>query len=231
MEYRPEIVASSDRDRALVVFLVAAVLVIALEVAGPFAWVIPLKGVPVVALAVRLRKAVPAPRSSAMTAALLLGAVGDVTLPLGMVFRSNAPFFVGMIAFLVGHLFFIATFVREREPTPGRVATAWTIVLAAGLAMTRIVPLLGEKSVPVAVYGTVLATMAASAALRRSPGHRVLAGAVLFVLSDGLIGTRLATRPHPLFAPAIFVTYFAAQFLLSDGWLRDVRAEAGHGAA
>ena len=218
--------ASSDRDRTLVVFLVASTLVIALEVAGPFAWAIPLKGVPVVALALRLRRAVPGPRSSAMMAALLLGALGDVTLPLGSVLRSNAPFLVGMLAFLIGHLFYIATFVREREPTPGRVARAWALVLAAGLAMTRIVPSLAEKSVPVAVYGTVLATMAASAALRRSVGPRVLVGAVLFVVSDGLIGARLATGPHPLFGPAIFVTYFAAQYLLSDGWVRDVRAEA-----
>ena len=214
----------SPRDLALYVFFAVGALVIALEVIGPFHWAIPLKPVPVLALAARLALTVPPHRSRRMLAALVLGAMGDFTLALGAALRSNAAFLIGMIWFLIGHIFYITEFLGEREPRPRRVAHAGALVACAAIAVGVIVPLLGEKAVPLAVYAAVLTTMAATASLRRATSAWVASGAALFVVSDGLIGVRLAGVASPVVPAAIFVTYFAAQGLLSEGWARDQRA-------
>ena len=96
----------------------------------------------------------------------------------------------------------------------------------AAVAIGVIVPQMGEKALPIAVYAAVLTTMAATASLRRATSAWVASGAALFVVSDGLIGVRLAGVASPVVPAAIFVTYFAAQGLISEGWARDQQALA-----
>jgi uncharacterized membrane protein YhhN len=78
--------------------------------------------------------------------------------------------------------------------------------------------------VPVAVYATALAGMVASSTMLderipRRARRRLQGGAVLFLVSDTLLGARefLLGDERPLFDAAVMATYTAAQGLIAAG--------------
>jgi uncharacterized membrane protein YhhN len=159
-------------------------------------------------------------------AALALSAVGDVAL-----LRDDDRGFLGGIgAFLGAHVAFIAAFcTRQRSwtlpGTAGRlapVAAAWASATPAIAARAR------SMRVPVAVYGTAIALMQATAlmldeGLPRHGRRRIAAGAACFMLSDALIGARkfvLPARYARAADVAVMATYVTAQWLIADGVVR-----------
>src|SRR5205809_56507 len=83
-------------------------------------------------------------------------------------------------------------------------------------------PHLGRERAPVAVYVSVIAVMgwrAAVRALAASPppasGGLALAGALLFMLSDGLLATDRFARRLRAAEAAVMTTYYAAQTLIA----------------
>jgi uncharacterized membrane protein YhhN len=80
-------------------------------------------------------------------------------------------------------------------------------------------PHLGRLRAPVAVYVLVIAAMAWRAAARAAApvagGTLALAGAVLFMVSDGLLATDRFARPFAAADGAVMVTYYAAQTLIA----------------
>jgi len=95
---------------------------------------------------------------------------------------------------------------------------------------TPLVSWLLSGDLMVGLYGLSLGGMAACAWMSRFPRYRVGIGAVLFVISDFLIFSRigpfdLGDLPHYLIWPL----YFAGQFMIATGVVQTLRGEhPGH---
>lgn len=152
--------------------------------------------------------------------AIALSWAGDVALS----FPGTIGFIVGLGCFLGAHVVYIALFLRM--PRAGRRPPAWTLVYlvwyAAFLALLG--PHTGALFAPVALYGLVLAAMAATAAWH---GPLVAAGGALFVLSDSVLGLGrfLPGYDFPLHDLVVMSSYLAAQGLIAVGVLRMLRTE------
>lgn len=172
---------------------------------------------------------------------LLISGRGRLSLPLrwlaaGLVFAwlgdlllmvdGDLAFMAGIGAFLVMQICYILAFTRV--PGPGLVR-AWKVALIPYVTIWIVVNLLvsagvGSLRVPVLIYSAVLVAMAVAAldlVLRvpRAPGWRVAWGAVLFLVSDGLIavtefGPLSAT---PTLSALIMASYIAAQAMIVTG--------------
>jgi len=145
---------------------------------------------------------------------LLAGAVGDVCLVL------PGGFLAGMVAFAVGHGLYIAAFLRwNRRPA---LALIPPVAAFCGTGLMLMLPGAGAMALPLAVYSTVIGVMIwRAAACALEPRETLLlrwgplAGAVLFGLSDTLIGINRFAQPLPGSAHAIILTYWAAQALFA----------------
>lgn len=157
-----------------------------------------------------------------LTGGLALATIGDV----GMNFEPPAMF-AGITAFLGMQAAYSTGFLRlgawpvlrERWPIPAGLAAFWVM---ANLVLG---PMLGELRVPLLVYSAALVTTAALAA---GVSRRVATGGFIFLVSDLLIGARIAgIGPGGKRASALVVmpTYLAAQYLITTGWARRVRPE------
>ncbi len=154
-----------------------------------------------------------------LTTALAFSSLGDLFLAL----RNGNYFVFGLSSFLVAHLFFIALW-RRSWSQPLRPTTKQKIIVA--LLVLFLLTMLGWMlpipglSVPVAVYMCVLTAMVICAALADFKTDWIWAGAILFLLSDSIIG--LNTFKHivqgNLAAFLIWSTYYAAQYFMTFGF-------------
>lgn len=123
---------------------------------------------------------------------LVFGAIGDIAL-LG---RSSRAFLAGLVAFLIGHLAYVAAVAVLVSPGDwlsgdGAIAFAALPVVAGGIALRWLWPKLGTMRVPVIVYVIAIVTMVVAAlavwrthALPKPQRTWLLFGAVLFFISD-----------------------------------------------
>ena len=154
-----------------------------------------------------------------LVAALAIHAIGDGLLNLG-----NDYLLAGMGAFFVGHLGYIAAFLPYRYPLAQLPARRRSGIAALALAMIGLTiyiwPMLnGALAIASPIYSLTLTAMAVAALLGRWQGPWVVAGALLFVLSDVVLGLKLFARQEAL-APLIWPAYAAAQILMPLGFLK-----------
>ncbi|WP_457310336.1 lysoplasmalogenase family protein [Sphingomonas sp. UYAg733] len=151
---------------------------------------------------------------------LALGALGDVLIEIsGLV--------TGALAFLAGHIVAIFLYLRHRrEVAPGWIVAVLLIVLTPLIAW--VLPSDRSAAPGIALYATGLGAMAACAWLSRFPRHIVALGAMLFVISDLLIFSRIGPLAGSA-VPALLVwpTYFAGQALIAWGVVTALRRTAG----
>jgi uncharacterized membrane protein YhhN len=162
-----------------------------------------------------------------MVAALALSAVGDVFLML----PEDSPaadrnFVAGLGAFLLAHVAYIAAFVRLHAHGGYAISFVLTgLVLAGALFAAVGLPVrrgAAEEdpalAVPVLAYVTVISLMVVAAWW--TGDMRLIPGALLFAVSDAMIGwTRFVRKDWELDVP-IIVTYHLAQILLVLGLVR-----------
>ena len=155
---------------------------------------------------------------------LVLSLAGDVAL-----LWPVQGFLVGLVAFLLGHLSYLAGLTRRVKFLASPPAFgAWAIVAASVLASLwhGVAP---ELRAPVLVYVTALAAMAAQAssvwlARRAQPDAarwRIVAiGAALFVLSDAILATDKFVGGIPM--PTLFnlSTYWLGQWFIARAAVR-----------
>ncbi|HWI62872.1 MAG TPA: lysoplasmalogenase [Symbiobacteriaceae bacterium] len=154
-----------------------------------------------------------------VVAALVASVVGDVALMLGR-------FLPGLSAFLVAHLLYIYA-VWGTLPVrlvPADVVTGLAMLLYAGYLIRRMeegMRASGQRAllVPVTVYIAVIAVMVwRSVGLVFQPGALpvsgalVAVGAVLFCVSDTILGWNKFVRPVAHRDLLVMSTYFAAQY-------------------
>ncbi len=143
---------------------------------------------------------------------LLFGAVGDI-------FLEYAPetFLFGLIAFLIGHLLYIAAFTSDcRRP-------AWGIAIFAylfGIVMYSFLEMgdMGEMALPVLIYILVITTMVWRAFARfhapgipETSGKAAVVGALFFLASDSLLAITLFIYELPLASFIVIITYWLGQ--------------------
>lgn len=148
---------------------------------------------------------------------LLASFLGDVVI--------DSNFVAGLGAFLVAHVFYIIAM-----GLPGRTPHHWTAMLPAfafGAGMFVLLVASGRAPealrIPVTIYSLVISTMFGRAIARAfvEPNDRAarifLVGAILFVMSDSMIGINRWVVPIPLGRVWIMATYYAGQLLIFFG--------------
>jgi uncharacterized membrane protein YhhN len=144
--------------------------------------------------------------SWALLAALTFSLLGDVYLML-----PADLFLAGLLAFLVGHVFYVVAF----DVTPLALGIWFVIVMLftapLSLRLLRAAPDLPTR-VAIGLYMTVIALMLGSAI---ASGSRIAAaGALLFMASDAMIALNRFVAPFAAARLSIIVTYHLGQLLL-----------------
>lgn len=152
-----------------------------------------------------------------LSLALVLSALGDYFLAL----QDQSRFFVpGLASFLVAHVAYIAAFLPHATSASGFAPVAIVATaLAAGILLGILRPSLGRLRLPVYAYFAVIMTMVAAAFFVKGAPWYLGVGAVVFAVSDSLIAVRKFAKPFPGINEAVWVTYIAAQLMLTAGLL------------
>jgi uncharacterized membrane protein YhhN len=164
-------------------------------------------------------------RSRLLAAGLLFGALGDALLA-----WSPDTFLYGALAFLIGHLFYIALFLRAgigvgaALKQPPRLLAALALIAVAIVMTSLLVPRDNAMFVPLSVYTGVLTLMALCSFTLPTSRWLAMAGAVLFFISDGFVAANLF---HPIEDPMLaywrsfagWMIYWAGQAAICYGAL------------
>jgi uncharacterized membrane protein YhhN len=154
---------------------------------------------------------------------LALGLVGDVALLRSKGDEPDGPFLTGLCAFLLGHVAYVAAFLRHGVHRLDLLAGALVVVGVAGLALPAVLRGALDKggrelTVVVGIYALLLGAMAVTAAGTSAIATGI--GGVLFLVSDSLLArARFAGRAFGG-EVAVMVTYHAGQALILIGLLR-----------
>ncbi|MCB2089124.1 MAG: lysoplasmalogenase [Sphingomonadaceae bacterium] len=146
---------------------------------------------------------------------MALGAAGDMAI--------ENWFEVGGALFFLGHVVAIAFYLRypRKQATPSQKALAVALLIGTPLLCWLL-----SGSWQIALYGLALGGMASTAWMSRFPRYRVGVGAVLFVISDWLIFSRLGPIDlAPLPDLLIWPLYYFGQFLICTGVIQQLRRE------
>lgn len=146
-----------------------------------------------------------------------------VLLPVGLGFAVLGDvtlhwFLVGLTAFLVAHLFYLAGFLTRVRATVGRVAAVVPLALFGfliGIELLNGVRASGDTELllPVAVYILVILAMAWVAILT---GNRWAAvGSLLFVASDTILAWNMFVENVAYSGALVMTTYYGAQLLIA----------------
>ena len=147
--------------------------------------------------------------------ALALSSLGDMALELW--------FMVGGALFAASHMVAVVLYLRNRRESTSasqKLLTAALLIGAPGIAW-----LLSQDPL-IAVYALTLGVMAATAWTSRFSRYRVGIGAVLFVVSDWLIFSRMGPFDlAPLPELLIWPLYYLGQFMIATGVVQTLRAD------
>jgi len=152
-----------------------------------------------------------------LIAALLFSAAGDFLLAMPW---WKPSFVLGLAAFLIAHLCFLAALIPLVARSRPRLAGAAVMVLACVVLLVWFWPrLLAEgMAVPVMVYIAVLGAMVCAALLARLPTPWTALGAVCFAVSDGMIGIGKFVLQSETLAVPIWWAYAASILLITAGF-------------
>ncbi|ASW91035.1 lysoplasmalogenase [Mycobacterium marseillense] len=157
--------------------------------------------------------------------ALLLSAIGDWVLAIPW---WTLSFEVGLAAFLLAHLCFIAALLplvpqwssRAERPSTPRIAAVVLMCLVSIALLAWFWPHLGPNNLtlPVTVYLVVLTAMVCTALLAKLPTIWTAVGAVCFAASDSMIAISRFVLGNEALAVPIWWSYAAAQILITAGF-------------
>lgn len=156
-------------------------------------------------------------------AVMALGALGDVLL--------DIRFEAGVGAFAIGHIVAIMLYRRNRRrglPFSRR-GFAALIALTGTILPFFLIDADDPRLAGLVIYSLLLTLMAAAAWVSRFPRALTGAGALLFVVSDGLIAARMGPLAGAVWPGyAIWLTYFLGQLMIFLGVTRTLQhAEIG----
>ncbi len=154
--------------------------------------------------------------------ALLFHSVGDILLDLD----RTGYLMVSIGGFLLGHLFYIATFLPDVRK--GIRMTAGKKIFVSGVVLYTIVMgvvllprLKGFMIGPVVVYMAAIGTMVVMSVLPSYRAKWITLGAVLYIASDSLIAVNQYVTPVPESHFLTWPSYYLGQVLIVMGFLRE----------
>ncbi|MGX9791351.1 lysoplasmalogenase [Mycobacterium sp. MMS18-G62] len=149
--------------------------------------------------------------------ALLFSAAGDFLLAMPW---WKPSFVLGLAAFLIAHLCFLAALIPLMKRSAPRLAAAGVTVAACLALLVWFWPrLIAEgMAVPVSVYIAVLGAMVCAALLARLPTPWTALGAVCFAVSDGMIGIGKFVLQSEELAVPIWWAYATSLLLITAGF-------------
>lgn len=154
--------------------------------------------------------------------ALTFSLTGDILLLFAV--QSDLYFIFGLVAFLCAHIFYSITFLK-RSVQKFKFSIVILLILCYAISIVYFLKDgLGELLLPVICYVIIITLMAISALLRKGiqPNSSylwVLAGAVLFLISDSFLAINKFHTKLPLDHLLIMLTYAFAQFAIVRGIL------------
>jgi alkenylglycerophosphocholine hydrolase len=148
--------------------------------------------------------------------ALALSLAGDTFL----MFGSDRAFMLGLVSFLLAHLAFVAAFMQGVHAVTLPFWLAGVVAYAVALLLVVLLPRAGRMKLAVLLYCAVLAAMVFAAAARHQAlgtvdSRLALAGALLFMASDSLLGCRRFVGRYRGAQVLILSTYWAAIGLIA----------------
>lgn len=158
--------------------------------------------------------------------ALLLSATGDWVLAIPW---WTLSFVVGLAAFLLAHLCFLAALLPlAARPSKLRLAAVVLMCSATAALLAWFWPRLGPDTLPVTAYIVVLTAMVCAALLARLPTIWTAVGAVCFAASDSMIAISRFVLGNEALAVPIWWSYAAAEILITAGFFfgREESADA-----
>lgn len=149
--------------------------------------------------------------------ALTLSAAGDFLLALPW---WPPSFVLGLAAFLLAHLCFLAALYPLIGRSTPRLAAAAVVLCACLVLLVWFWPALLDQgmAVPVVVYMGVLGAMVCAALLAQLPTPWTALGAVCFAVSDGMIGISKFVLGSERLAVPIWWFYAASLLLITAGF-------------
>lgn len=160
--------------------------------------------------------------------ALLFSWGGDVLLMFQE--KQSIFFLLGLSSFLLAHIFYIVFFhkVRLQEAIKGNPWLLIIVVIYYAALISWLSPYLGDMKLPVRVYGIVISFMLMLAMhmffLRnKAAGNWMLAGALLFVISDSVLAINKFYQPFEAAGVIIMLTYGLAQLFIIQGAVKYIR--------
>jgi len=153
-------------------------------------------------------------------AALVFSWGGDVFLMLDGMFTP------GLVSFLVAHIFYITAYQKTGAASGElRPLDVIKFLLFGAVVMWVLYPRLGDMLIPVLAYMLVLLSMGVWAHKRRGATTTisftlVSTGAMLFVISDGLIAINKFAFARPAGRMLVMYTYITSQYLIIQGLLK-----------
>jgi uncharacterized membrane protein YhhN len=163
-------------------------------------------------------------------AALLFSLLGDVVL---MFQEKNSIFFLlGLSAFLIAHIFYIIFFhkVRVKENVKSNPWLLVVVVIYYAALINLLSPYLADMKIPVLIYGVVISFMFMLAMhmlfiKNKQAGQWMMAGALLFVMSDSILAINKFYQPFEVAGVLIMLTYGLAQFFIVHGAIKYIRGQ------
>ncbi|HRZ31858.1 MAG TPA: lysoplasmalogenase [Flavobacterium sp.] len=158
-----------------------------------------------------------------LISALFFSWIGDVVL----LFANQGViyFIIGLVSFLIAHLFYIVLFSKLQKVTTIKYKRFIPLVLLYLFGLLSFLwEKLGGMKIPVIIYALVISTMLLVAikgyfTWNSKSGKLLLIGAVFFVLSDSILAINKFYVPIYLSSFWIMSTYITAQFLIVKGVL------------
>lgn len=166
-------------------------------------------------------------RSKPLLIALMACWIGDVSL---MFVGLNANWFmIGLLSFMVGHIFYIITYRQHRSEsaenellTVQKIRFSIPVVLAGTGLVVVLFPVLGDLQFPVIIYATAIIVMVMNAIFRFGRTNArsfwfTLSGSILFMISDSILAINKFLGAIEMGGTMIMLTYIVAQFMIVEG--------------
>jgi uncharacterized membrane protein YhhN len=136
---------------------------------------------------------------------------GDITLDIDRI----RFFMLGLIFFLIGHLFYITVFLMSFKFTKKGIFYSLPVIIAAAVLWFLFSSIPMAQRIPVLVYLCIISVMTILSSFTIFSTRLVFWGAVLFMVSDTIIAINKFFCPIPYSTVYNIGIYFVAQLLLA----------------
>ncbi len=154
-----------------------------------------------------------------IAAVMAFGALGDMLIEIDLI--------MGAGAFIVGHCIAITLYLRHRrEKLMFSQKLLALLLIPVTILISWSLPFDRSEALGLAAYSAFLAIMAALAWTSSFSRYRVGIGAILFIVSDLLIFSRMGFLQNSTIPDwTVWPIYYAGQFMIATGVVRKLREE------